>query len=79
MSKGSVYQYIPGVGRVFAIGDKIFFKLRVSFEGMVIRKDIFSDSIHCIVIHLDVVKEVLDIQSSVSFELCLDEELIELW
>ena len=61
------------------IWDEVFFKLRVSFDGLVIRKEVFSESIHRIETHLDVVKEVLEIHSSVSFELCLDEELIEFW
>ena len=51
----------------------------MSFDGLVIRKEVFSESIHRIETHLDVVKEVLDISSSVSFEFCLDEELIEFW
>ena len=79
MSKGSVYLDIPGIGRVIAVWDEIFFKLRVSFDGLVIRKEVFSDSSHRIESHLDVVKEVLEIQSSVSFELCIDEDLIEFW
>ena len=64
---------------MIAIWDKLFFKLRVSFDGLVIRKEVFSESIHRIERHVDVVKEVLDIQSSVSFEFYLDEELIEFW
>ena len=76
MFKGIVYLDIPGVGRVIAIWDKIFFKLRVSFDGLVIRKEVLSESSHRIEIHLDMVKEVLEIHISVSFEFCLDEELI---
>ena len=68
---------IPGIGRVIEIWDEVLFKLRVSFYGLVIRKEVFSESIHRIETHLDVVKEVPEIQSSVSFELCLDENLIE--
>ena len=67
MSKGSVYLDIPGVGTVIAIWDKVLFKLRVSFDGMVIRKEVLSESSHRIETHLDVVKEVVEIQSSVSF------------
>ena len=70
---------IPGIGRVIAIWDELFFKVRVSFDGMVIRKEVFSESIHHIETHLDVIKEVIEIQSSVSFELCLDGGLIEFW
>ena len=64
---------------MIAIWDEVFFKLRLSFDELVIRKEVFSESIHRIETHLDVVKEVLEIQSSVAFEFCLDEELIEFW
>ena len=64
---------------MLAIWDEVLFKLRVSFDGLVIRKEVFSESSHHIEIHLDVVKEILEIQSSVSFEFCLDEELMEFW
>ena len=47
-----------------------------SFDGLVTRKEIFSESSHRIDTHLDVVKEVLEIQRSVSFEFCLDGEPI---
>ena len=77
MSKGSVYLDIPGIGRVIAIWFEVFFKLKVSFDGLVTRKEVLSQSSHLIKAHLDVVIEVLEIQSSVSFEFCLDEELIE--
>ena len=79
MSNGGVYLEIPGVGGVIAIWDKVFFKLRVSVDGQVIRKKVYLESSHRIERHLDVVIEVLEIQSSVSFEFCLDEELIESW
>ena len=58
------------------IWDEVFFKLRVYFDGLVIRKEVLYESSHRIERHLDVVKEIIDIQSSVSFELFLDEELI---
>ena len=64
---------------MIAIWDKVLFKLIVSFDGLVIGKEVLSDSSHRIETHLDVVIEVLEIQSSVSFEFCLDEELIEFW
>ena len=79
MSKGSVYLDIPGIGMVIAIWDEVFFNLIVSFDGLVIRKEVLLESIHRIETHIDVVKEVLEIQSSVSFEFCPDEELIEFW
>ena len=46
------------------------------FYGLIIRKEVFSESCHLIETHLDVVVEVLDIQISVSFEFCIYEELI---
>ena len=79
MFKGVVYLEIPGVGDVIAIWDKSLFKLRFLVDGQVIRKKVYLESIHRIERHLDVVIEVLEIQSSVSFEFCLDEELIEYW
>ena len=70
---------IPGIGRVLMIWDKAFFKIRVSCDVQVIRNKVYLESINRIERHLDVVIEVLEIQSSVSFEFCLDEELIESW
>ena len=49
------------------------------FDGLVIRKKVFSESSHCIETYLDVVVEVIEVQSSVDFEFCLDEDFIELW
>ena len=46
---------------------------------MVTRKEVFSESSHHIETHIDVFIEVFDIQSSVYFELWIDEELIKLW
>ena len=79
MSKGSVYLDIPGIGRVIAIWYEVFFKLRVYFDGLVNRTEVLLDSSHRIEEHLAVFIEVLDMQSSVSFELFFDEELIEFW
>ena len=79
MSKGSVYLDIPVIGRVITIRDEVLFKLRVSFDGLVTRKQVLFESSHCIDTHLDVVVEVIEIQSSVSFEFCLDDYLIEFW
>ena len=58
------------------IWDEVFFKLKVYFDGMITRKEVFSDSSHRIESILDVVIEVIEIQISVSFEFCLDEEII---
>ena len=77
MSKGGVYPDIPVIGRVIAIWDEVFVKIIVSFDGMLIRKEVFSESTHFIEGHLDVVIEVINIHSSVSFELCIDWDLIE--
>ena len=52
---------------------KVFFKLRVTFDGLVSRKKVFSNSIHYIDTHIDVVVEVLEVHSSVDFELCFYE------
>ena len=76
MNKGSVYLDITGIGRVIMILYEVFCKPRVSFDGMVTRKEVLSESSHLSETHLDVVVEVLEIQSSITFELCLDEELI---
>ena len=51
----------------------------MSFDGLLIRKKVFSESIHRIEIHIDVVVEVLEVHFSVAFEFCIDEELIEFW
>ena len=59
MSKGSVYLDIPGIGRVIAIWDEVFYKLRVSFDGLVTRKEVFWGFSHRIETYLDVVVEVL--------------------
>ena len=51
----------------------------MSFDGLVTRKEVLYESSHRIETHLDVVVEVIEIQRSVSFELCHDEDLIEFW
>ena len=76
MFKGIVYLEITGLGGVITILDKALFKLRVSIDGLTIRKEVYSESSHRIERHLDVVIEVLEIQSSVYFEFYLDEKLI---
>ena len=79
MFKGSLYLYKTIIGRVITILDEVLFKLRVSFDGMVSRKKFFSESIRHIETHLDVVVEVLEFHSSVSFGLCPDKEFIQFW
>ena len=68
--KGSVCLSIPIIVRVITIWDKVFFKLRVYFDGLVCRKKVLSESIHGIDTHID---------SSVSFEFCIDEDFIGFW
>ena len=79
MSKGSVYLHIPGIVRAIMIRDEVLFKLRVSFDELVTRNEVFLESSHFIEAHIDVVVEVLEIQSSVYFEFYLNEYLIEFW
>ena len=74
---GSVYLNIPNIRRVVTIWNELLCKIIVYVYGLVSRKKVFSESIHCIETHIDVVVEVLKVQSTVSFELCLDKEFIE--
>ena len=46
VSKGRVGLFIPRIGRLIMIWDEVLFKLRVSFDGMLIRKEVFSNSSH---------------------------------
>ena len=61
------------------IWDEVFFKLVVSFIGLVIRKKVFSKYSNRIETYLDVVVEFLEVQISAAFELFIDEEFIEFW
>ena len=79
MSKISVGLMIQRIGRVITIWDEVFFKLIVSFDGLVIRKRVFSESCHRIETHIGVVLEILEVQGSDYFELFLDDEFIEVW
>ena len=79
MSKGSVYLNIPRIGKVIMIWDEVLFKLRVSVYGMVTRKKVLLEYSKIIEKYLDVVVEILKVQSSVSFYFRLDEEFIESW
>ena len=67
MSKGSVYLNIPRIGTVITFCDIVFCKIRVYFYGLVTRKKVLSESSHRIDTHLDVIVEVLEVQSSVFF------------
>ena len=64
---------------VITIWDEVFFKIRVYFDGMISRKKVFSESSHRIDTHIDVVVEVIEVHSSVSFGLYLDEDFIDFW
>ena len=79
MSKGSVRLIITRIGRVITIWDEVLFKLRVSFDGILIRNKVFYESSHHIETNIDVVLEVLEVQSSVAFEFCFDEYFKEFW
>ena len=68
-----MYLEIPRIGRVVTIWDEVFCKLRVSFDGLVTRKKVLSESSHRIETHIYVVVEVIEVQSSVSFEFYIDE------
>ena len=70
---------IPIIGGGVTIWEKVLFKLRVYFDGLLSRKKVLSESSHHIETHLDVIVVVIEVQSDVSFELCFDEELINLF
>ena len=57
--------------------DEVFWKLRVSFDGMLTRKKVFPESSRRIERYIDVVLEVIEVHSIVSYEFCLDMEFIE--
>ena len=61
--------------RVREIWDEVFFKLSLSFDGLVTRKKVFSESSYCIETHMYVVVEFLEVKSIGAFEFCLDGDL----
>ena len=77
MSNGVVYLAIPFEGDVSGKWYNVFFKIIFLIDVQEIRKEVFSELSYCIERNLDVVIEILEIQSSVSFEFYLDEELIK--
>ena len=79
MSKEREYLNISIIGRVITIWDEVSCKLRVPFDGLVIRKKFFLEFSLRIKTHLDVVVEVIEVHSSVTFEFYLDDDLIEFW
>ena len=50
-----MYLNVPRIGRVITIWCEVFFKIRVSFDGLVTRKTFFSEYSHRIETHIDVV------------------------
>ena len=70
---------ITRIERVITIREKVFFKLRISLDGMVINKKVLSEPSHRTEAHIYVVVEVLEVQSSATFELFLNEDFIEFW
>ena len=61
------------------IWDEVFYKLRVSFDGLVTREEVFSESCHRIEAYLDLVVKFLDINSSLSFQIGIVEDFIYFW
>ena len=76
---GIVCLSFPRIGRVITIWNELLFKLRVHFDGLVIRKEILSQYSHRIDTHIYAVIEIIEAQSSVSFKFCFDDEFIEFW
>ena len=72
MSRGIVGLFIPIIVRVITIWDKVFFKLRAYFDVLVVRNKVFLESSHHIKINIYVVIEVPDVNSSDTFDLCLN-------
>ena len=52
--------------------DIVLFKIRVSFDGLVIRKKVFSESSNHIETRLEVLVEVLYVYSSVNYNFYLN-------
>ena len=79
MSNGVVYLAIPFEGDVIGKWDNVLFKIIVLLDVQEIRKKVYSEFSDSMERHLDVVIEILETESSVSFEFYLDEELIKSW
>ena len=61
---------------MITIWDEVLFKLRVSFDVMVISKKVLLESSNLIETYINVVVEVIKAQSSVSFDFCIDEDFV---
>ena len=55
------------MGRMRMIWDELIFKIRVSFDGLVIRKKVLFYSVRSIEIHLGLFVEIIEVQISVYF------------
>ena len=77
--QGSLGLFIPIIERVIKIQNVVFFKLRMSFDGPLIRKKVLLEYSHFINSQIGVVVEVLEFYRCVAFEFFLDEEFIEFW
>ena len=61
------------------IWDEVFIKIRVSFDGLMIRKKVLSESIKHIETHLDMFVGVLEFPICFAFEFYIYEYFIEFW
>ena len=79
MSKVSVDLSIPRILGLITIRNELFFKLRLSFDGLVSSNNVLLESSNRIETHLDVIVEVIEVHSNAAFEFCLDEDFIKFW
>ena len=75
--QGKCRLYIPTIVRLIMIWDELFSQIRVSFDGMVSRTELLLEYIRRIKTHLDVVVEVLEVQSISTLEFRPGDEFIE--
>ena len=71
--------FITIIGSPRTICHKVLFNFRVSFDGLLSRKEILLESSNRINIHIGEIVDIPEVQSNVSFELCIDEKFIEFW
>ena len=67
MYKRIIYIYFTRIGRAITTWNEVFFKLGVSFDVLVIRKEVLLDFILRIETYPDVVVEFIELQRSVTF------------
>ena len=77
--KKSVYMIIPIAGRAIPVQYKVFMKLRVVFNFIVLMKNTLFQFWHHIEEHIDVVVKVLEMKTIVSFWIIIDYKFIEFW